>query len=356
MSRIRWDELKGYIALCVFTAVLHLFLLFWYAHVGLSDYASRGDGLEYMRASEALVHGRLVGSHFPLYPALIAFLSLIVPREVAALSIPPVFHVLFALTVYKTLRDQGFGDAWPYALLMAYAPPSVLIYSSSALSDGVALFFTALTFYYALRGREGSMLLSSVLAASTHYMAMFLAIPLAYMYWRRNPRRLPLALAPLLPLAVFSLIQYAATGDLLYYVSIHFAYSRRVWSTPLLSYPFASLAYVATALGGARRAFWLAYLLLVYMAYGYGLIRAVKARRGLFAAFVAPFYAFTLIYTGYYFIPRFLAYGFPSLMEYAELGRRVKPVRRLIIAVTLVSIAYALWFLMVRVPSTGFTR
>ncbi|MEM3676698.1 MAG: hypothetical protein QW176_00950 [Candidatus Bathyarchaeia archaeon] len=338
------------------TVLIHAILILWYIHVGLSDYASRGDGLEYMKASEALTKGQLIGAHFPLYPALIAVFTPILGMELAALTVPALFHILFTLTIYRTLRDLGFSDPLPYALLIAFAPPSTLIYSSSALSDGIALFFTALAFHYASKNREGLMLLSSALASSTHYMPILLVAPLAYWYQRNKRRRLPLALTPLIPLAALSLIQYSATGNPLHYVSIHFAYSRRVWGAPLISYPLASLSYMAANLGGANRIFWLTYILLAYTAYGLGLAHAVRARRGLSIVHIAPFYAFTLIYTGYYFIPRFLSYAFPSLMEYAEMGMRVKPVKWLVITAALASIAYALWFLMVRVPSTGFTR
>jgi len=348
-------SLKGFIGIGGSTILIHAILILWYFRVGLSDYASRGDGLEYMRASEALIQGRLVGAHFPLYPALIAAFTPALGRELAALAIPALSHILFALIVYGDLNSSRLGDPLPYALLIAFAPPSTLIYSSSALSDGVALLFTALTLHYALKDREKLMLLSSALAASTHYMPILLIIPLAYWYWRRNRRRLPLALTPLAPLALLSLIQYAATGNPLHYVSVHFAYSRRVWGTPLISYPLASLAYIAGSLRGANRIFWLTYILLTYIAYGLGLAHAAN-RRSLSAAFTAPFYAFTLIYTGYYFIPRFLAYAFPSLMEYAHIERRLKPVKYLVMTATLASTAYALWFLMIRVPSTGFTR
>ncbi|MEM3078498.1 MAG: hypothetical protein QXR38_03275 [Nitrososphaerales archaeon] len=356
LSRRTIKLLNSYLTLGLFVATIHAILLYCYAQIGLTDYASRGDGQEYMYAAEALSQGKLIGAHLPLYPALIAITSFITPKEVAALSIPAILHTLFTLVAYKALMDTGLGNPWLYALMIAFVPPSVLIYSSSALSDGVALFFIALSFYYGLRKKEGAMLLSSFLAASTHYMGSFLVIPLAWKYWKADKRRLPLALVPLLPLVILSLIQYATTGNLFHYVSVHFAYSLRVWGTQLFLYPFASLLYTATALKGIQRAFWLTYLTLVYVSYGVGLFHSAKKRRSWSTVFSIPFYAFTVVYTGYYFIPRFLAYSFPSLMEYAEIERKFKPVRWLITVATLISLAYALWFLLIRVPSTGFTR
>lgn len=68
--------------------------------IGLTQYAVRGDGREYMAMAQALTQGRLIGTHFPLYPAVILSASLVMKTEVAALAIPPIFHVLFAFAIY----------------------------------------------------------------------------------------------------------------------------------------------------------------------------------------------------------------------------------------------------------------
>jgi hypothetical protein len=347
--------LRPYVSIVTLLVASHVVLLYEFSQLGLAQYAGRGDGAEYLAAAEALARGKLVGYHFPLYPALIGVASLLVSKELAALAIPAVFHTFFALAVYKILDTLKFRRALLYALVLAFFPPSALIYTSSPISDSLVLFLAALVFYFGLKRKESPMLLSSFLAGATHYMGMLLVVPLGYWYWRNDRRRMPLASVPLLPFAILSLIKFASTGDLFYYVTVHFAYSSRVWSTPLVSYPFVSLVYTATVLRGLERLYWFGYVAVVFAVYGIGLAHGVKTRANWSVAFSAPFYVLMTVYAGYYFVPRFLLYAFPSLMEYPRLENRFKAILWLAIAVTIASAAYAVWFLLIRVPATGFT-
>ena len=274
-----------------------------------------------MAMAQALTQGQLIGTHFPLYPAMILVASLAMNTQMAALVVPAIFHVLFALVAYKILGTLGVDRPFLYALFVAFFPPAIMIYSSSALSDSTTLFFAGLTFYYGLVNRRNLMLLSSILAAASHYMGMLLVVPLLYWFWKNDKKKSILALVPLAPIALFSLIQFFTTGDLLHYVTVHFSYAVRVWGTPLFSYPFASLVSVVMDLKGVERLYWFGYVGLVFVAYGIGLVYAAKTKRSWSAAASVPFYALMVVYTGYYFIPRLILYAFPSLMEYGSLGR-----------------------------------
>jgi hypothetical protein len=351
-----WDHasLKSYFIVGLIVLMIHVLLLYGFAKIGLSQYAVRGDGREYMAAAVALTQGRIIGTHFPLYSALIAVAGSLVPVELAALSIPPFFHTLFALVVFRILARMKFRRPLSGALIVALVPPSAIVYTSSALADSITLFFAALTFYYGLEGREKLMLVFAFLAGFTHYEGILLTIPLAYLYWKSDRRRLLLALIPAVPVVLLTLYQFVVTGNLLYYVSVHFVFYRRVFGTTPLSYPFESLVYIATALSGIDRIYWLGYVGLVLIIYAIGGVRSARIGRNWSAAFSATFYAFSALYTGYYFVPRFLLYAFPSLMEFTELGRR-KIVWVMLVLATVASVAYSIWFLLIRVPATGFT-
>lgn len=307
-----------------------------------------------MAMAQALTQGQLIGTHFPLYPAVILVTRLALNMEMAALVVPAGFHVLFTLVAYKILGTLGVDRPFLYTLFVAFFPPAIMIYSSSALADSTTLFFTGLAFYYGLVNRRNLMLLSSILAAATHYMGMLLVVPLLYWFWKNDKKKSILALIPLTPIALFSLIQFFTIGDLLHYVTIHFTYALRVYGSPLFSYPFASLVSVVINLKGVERLYWLAYVGLVFVVYGIGLAYAVKTKRTWSAAASIPFYALMVLYTGYYFIPRLILYAFPSLMEYGRLGWGNRLFATVVLTAIIASVGYAIWFLLIRVPASGF--
>ena len=352
-SNLDHASFRSYLIVGSLVLVVHVFLLYGFAKIGLSQYSVRGDGREYMAAAVALAQGRIIGTHFPLYSALIVIVSALVPIDLAALSIPPLFHTFFALVVYRILVAMKFRRPLSGAIMVALLPPSAIVYTSSALADSITLFFVALTFYYGLNGREKLMLVAAFLAGFTHYDGIVLAIPLAYLYWKSNRRKLPLAAIPAVPIILLALYQFVVTGNLLYYVSVHFVFYQRVFGTTPLSYPFESLVYIATALRGIDRIYWFGYVGLAFIVYAIGVARSARVGRNWSAMFSGTFYALTALYTGYYFIPRFLLYAFPSLMEFTELGRR-RILWWILIAATVMSVAYSFWFLLVRVPASGF--
>jgi hypothetical protein len=98
---------RSYLALAGVLIVVHIALLYGFASIDLGRYAARGDGSEYMAVAQALTNGQLIGVHFPLYPALISIGSLFLPVDLAALAIPPMFHIFFALTLYKIFEDAS---------------------------------------------------------------------------------------------------------------------------------------------------------------------------------------------------------------------------------------------------------
>jgi hypothetical protein len=320
--------------------------------IGLNQYAARGDGPDYIAIANALARGQLAGAHFPLYPAFVSVVSSVMPSTLAALAVPPAFHTATALIFYKILKHTGVKHSWLFSLTLSLFPPSMLIYSSSALSDAVTLFFTSLVFWYGLNRKEKQMLGASVLAASSHYYAILLIIPLMYWFWRTNIRKLPLALVPLLPLAVFSVWRFLTGGDLLYYLRAPIAPSYS-WGPSLLTYPFGALVQAMLVLSGADQLYWLSYLILVYAAYGFGLLLATRRRSFWTAVFSAPFYLFSVLFASYYFVPRFVLLSFPSLMEFSKF-EKLRAFRWILLTVIIASTAYAMWFLLIRVPASGF--
>jgi len=349
----RAAKLNPYLTLAAVLIAIHGVLLYGFTRIGFGQFAARGDGKEYMTMAEALTKGQLVGSHFPFYPAIIGVASYFMPTDFAALVIPPAFHVLFALTLYKIFQQSKSKHPWLYSLTLALFPPSVLVYSSSALSDAGTVFFIALVFYYGLKAKENLMLVASLFAASSHDYATLLIIPLACWFWKTHPRRLPLALIPVLPFIIFSTAQFFQNGNFFLYVNIAAA-STQSWGSALLTYPFGSLVYSATVLSGVDRVYWSGYLSLIYAVYGVGLFLTTKRRSYWRTFFSAPFYLFSVLLAGYYFVPRFLIPSFPSLIEFAEVEKKLKILRWTLVVVIIASTAYAFWFLLIRVPETGF--
>jgi hypothetical protein len=349
---LKTANVKSYLTLATALIVVHIVLLYGFASIGLGRYAARGDGSEYMAMAQALGKGQLIGVHFPLYPALISIGSLFLPVDLAALAIPPIFHVLFALTLYKIFEESKSKHPWLYSLTLALFPPSVLIYGSSSLSDALMIFFVALVFYYGLKGRRNRMLVAAFFAVFAHYYAIRLIVPVAYWLWKMQPRKLPLALIPVLPLVILSVAQFFAKGEFFYYLKVPTA-ATFSWGTGLFTYPYGSLVLAATALSGLNRLYWSSYLVLVFLAYGVGLLVAAWRRSYWRAIFSAPFYLFSAIVGGYYFVPRFLLPSFPSLMEFTALERH-RAFRWILVGVIIASTAYAVWFLLIRVPASGF--
>jgi hypothetical protein len=349
---LKTTNARPYLALATLLIVVHVVLLYGFASIDLSQYAARGDGSRYMMMAQALGKGQLVSVHFPLYPALISIGSLLLPVDLTALAIPPIFHVLFALTVYKIFEESKSKHPWLYSLTLALFPPSALIYSSSSLSDAVMIFFVALVFYYGLKGKRNRMVVASFFAVFTHYYAILLIVPIAYWLWRTQPRKLPLAFVPVIPIVILSVAQFFARGDLFYYLKVPTA-ATFSWGTGLLAYPYASLVFATTALTGLNRIYWSSYLALVFLAYGVGLLAAAWRRSYWRAVFAAPFYLFSVMVGGYYFVPRFLWPSFPSLMEFATLERH-RAFRWILVGVIIASTVYAIWFLLIRVPASGF--
>jgi hypothetical protein len=349
---LKTGKAKSYLTLAIVLIAVHVVLLYGFASIDLGRYAARGDGSEYMAMAQALAKGQLIGVHFPLYPALISIGNLFLPVDLSALAIPPIFHVLFALTLYKIFEESKSKHPWLYSLTLALFPPSVLIYGSSSLSDAVMIFFAALVFYYGLKGRRNRMLVASFFAVFTHYYAILLIVPLAYWLWKMQPRKLPLVLISVLPLAILSVAQFFARADFFYYLKVPAA-ATFSWGTGLLAYPYGSLILAATALNGLNRVYWSSYLALVFLAYGVGLFVAAWRRSYWRVIFSAPFYLFSVMVGGYYFVPRFLLPSFPSLMEFAALERR-RVFRWILVGVIIASTAYAMWFLLIRVPASGF--
>jgi hypothetical protein len=348
-------QYKQYATVTGIIATIHVLLLYGFYRIDLLKYAARGDGAGYMQMAQALTHGQLIGVHFPLYPIMILAANLVMPLTVAALVVPAVFSVLFVLVIYQILVTLKVANPVLFSLLISCFPPSMLIYSSSALSDSITLFFAALTFYYALTSRRSLMLLSSLLASASHYMGILFTVPLLYWLWKHDRKKTPLGLLPLTPIIILSLFQFIKTGNILYYVTVHLDFATRNWGTPLFSYPFASLMSISSNRIGINMIYWLGYVGLVFVVYGLGVIASIKAKRMLPAIFSIPLYTFTVFFSGYYFIPRYMLYAFPSLTEYAQIKHGSKLLMILAACIIIVSVAYSTWFMLIHVPATNFT-
>ena len=122
------------------------------------------DSFDYLRYSRAIhdffLHGTVPGSfHWPvLYPFAGAIVSFVVP-DVLSLQVVSLlsygFTIVFLLKILDLISIERSQDSTLFILLFFALSPFILRYSSSAMSDPLALLFiSGFCYYYLLYIKE----------------------------------------------------------------------------------------------------------------------------------------------------------------------------------------------------------
>ena len=305
---------------------------------GFAAMSNRGDGPQYMDYASNLLSGNYSYPHFPMYPVFLRIASSILPLSVAAVVVSVTAYLLLIIVFWRTSAKLTVPARNLLSFFISWFPPTLLIYSILPYADSTALLFSALTYYFIITRREKSMLLCSVLAVVTHYLAILIFPGVVYYFLRKNAREAPKALITVAPVILFSVYQYLVRGDLFYYVHVNTTF----WSESggLLSFPFSTILYVIGNFGF----FSLLLLVSTYAIYIIGLFLSIKYREIQSAVFAAPYVVF-VVFLGpgaFFFVPRFVEYAFPLLFNYGKLcGNRF--VVALLFLITVTSVTYAIF-------------
>ena len=155
---------------------------------------------------------------YPFYPFLIVAFGF-VGHDTAAYLLPQIFSFLAIASMYILLRQTWSERRTRKSIIYMLMFPSAY-FLTSLYTEPIFLFFSCMTFYFAMKGRwyyAGAM---GYFATLTRFIGISMFIPLLYMYMRergfniRNiDRRILFTL--LIPAAFVTvmLYQYAALGD-----------------------------------------------------------------------------------------------------------------------------------------------
>ncbi|HLH15858.1 MAG TPA: hypothetical protein VKX45_01490 [Bryobacteraceae bacterium] len=209
-----------------------------YALLGVWE---RFDTLWYLHIAQAGYDRQKAIVFYPLYPLLIRAAAWIAhPPLAAALAISTAAAFCFAWGLQRLIElDLPSSAAARALVLLAVWPGSFILFAGYA--DGLVLALTVWSIYFARQGRWWLAGITGLFAGSAKAVGAVVAVPLAYLAWREDRRRLPLALLPLAAPAAFSLWIRAAG-----YGSAAAAYAAH-WHT--------RVAYPWTTLGAAFRGF-----------------------------------------------------------------------------------------------------
>jgi len=169
----------------------------WYLHIAQTGYDRQG----------AIVF-------YPLYPALIRLLSwLLHPLLAAALAVSTVATFFFVWGLLELIRlDLPERTANRALLLLAVWPGSFILFAGYADSLVMALSVWSLCFARTARWPWAGLL--GFFAGSAKAVGAVVALPLAWLAWRKDRRQLWTAVAPGLGPALFSLwIRRAGFGS-----------------------------------------------------------------------------------------------------------------------------------------------
>ncbi|MCE5228379.1 hypothetical protein LLG95_02120 [bacterium] len=151
----------------------------WWAGLSPGKYALLHDGWEYLRLARAIAHGGLAGLDpatlrlFPGYPASIAALGMGQAYVWPALAISVLCGVACAPLAARLGRDGRI--AW----WMAVATPSWLVYSSTVMSDSMALLLAIAVLLLLQRRRWVWAGLAAGLAFCVRPVGALLFVPIA---------------------------------------------------------------------------------------------------------------------------------------------------------------------------------
>lgn len=329
-------------------AVLHAFVLFVVEGKALTKYAMYGDGAEYFWQAKGILQGVLTSVHPLLYPLLMRGLAFLTQFDLAALLIPVTFHILSVIPVYEIVRHTKTAHPEIWSVILTTFPPSLTLYSSLALSDSIAFFFSTLFFYFLVKRKELGLLLSGMLVGTASFIGNLLVLPAAYFYFKSSWKNVYRAIAVVLPLA--GLAYYQGRGKLpqglLYYINYHEYFSTTFWNVNLFSWPCESLVKSILGLPTPYPASRISEIYVVGLLGVYfvsWILCWIHGNRESFW-FATPFLLFLTFYQGWFFIPRYIAFCFPVLLTYQSLLKR-KSVVALGALIALGGSLYAIYYL-----------
>ncbi len=155
---------------------------------------------------------------YPFYPFLIAALGF-VGHDIAAYLLPQIFSFLAIASMYILLRQTWSERQTRKSIIYMLMFPSAY-FLTALYTEPIFLFFSCMTFYFALKGRWHYAGVMGYFATLTRFVGISMFIPLLYMYMRekgfkiRNVDR-KILLTLLVPAAFVTvmLYHYAAFGD-----------------------------------------------------------------------------------------------------------------------------------------------
>ena len=172
-----------------------------YALVGVWE---RFDTLWYLHIAQAGYDRQAAVVFYPLYPALIRALSWALSPLAAALAISTAAAFFFAWGLQKLARlDWPDSTAARTVVLLTVWPGGFILFAGYA--DSLVMALAVWSVYFARRNRWVAAALLGLLAGSAKAIGGAVAVPLVWLAWRKDWRRLWAAAAPLAAPAAFSL-------------------------------------------------------------------------------------------------------------------------------------------------------
>lgn len=200
----------------------------------------RFDTLWYLHIAQFGYDRQAAIVFYPLYPLLIRIVSWIVhPPLAAALLISTAATFCFAWGLQKLIvLDLPDSAAVRALVLLAVWPGSFILFAGYA--DSLVMALSVWAIYLARTDRWGLAAAAGLFAGFAKAMGAMVSIPLAYLAWRKDRRRLWAAVVPLAAPAAFSL-WIRSSG----YGSAAAAYAAH-WHTHV-AYPWTTLAHAFRA-------------------------------------------------------------------------------------------------------------
>jgi hypothetical protein len=247
-----------------------------YALLGIWE---RFDTLWFLRIAEHGYDRPMAVIFYPLYPAAIRLVSVLIPATAAALLISTVaaffcFWGLLRLTESELPAQGRIGTL----LVVAAWPTSFVLFAGYAESLTLALIVWAV--FFAREGRWRLATLCGIMAGVSRPSGTLVAVPLFVLAWRsRRTRSLLVVLSPMGLLGYWGWLRWSGR------ISVVEAY--RVYQGATLAPPWASLVEAVRLIVGHGDVLLAVKLLLVTLATAFSLRREIRLEDRLFALAMA---------------------------------------------------------------------
>jgi hypothetical protein len=327
--------------------VVHSLLFLLFEDGRIVEYVKLGDGKDYIGQAQSILHGTISSPHVILYPIFIRILAFLFPYANSALLISSCAHILSAIPMYEILKAKSISYPKVYTFVLTTFPPTLVLYSSLALSDSLLFLFCVLFFYFLVRQKESGLISSGIFAAASHFLGLLLFFPIVYFYLKNRMKRVYRAFAVWGPIVLLSLYhQYAGQGLAFYWVNNE-QYSQKHFGIGIFSIPFENLLKGLRGIPTPYPAPSAPELILVIGLFiFYALAGAISWRVGnkLEISFALPYLIFLAFYQNFFFIPRLIPLCFPLLFAPNHLLAK-RPIAILSGVVAIVGIMYAGYYM-----------